>query len=627
VTKLTNRRTDIDGLRAVAVIGVLFFHAKCSTFAGGFVGVDVFFVISGFVITQTILRNIKDNRFSFLEFYARRARRLLPALAIVLLATVVVGGFVLWPVDYRALSEQAIASTLFVPNLLFWNETGYFDSSADLKPLLHLWSLGIEEQFYLVWPLIIFSLARYRRLHAFLVLTTLASFFYCAHLTRIDQTAAFYSPLTRYWELSLGGSMATIGLRRTSAYIRSLVFLGGLIAISSAFLMFHADALFPGYRVALPTLGAAAIIWSGPDNSIAKYTLSLRFVVYVGMISYPLYLWHWPVLSLSRQAGLEWHPLLLLVLSAILAIVAFELVERRIQMCAPTAVWKPLWTCMAAIAGVSTAIVTSNGLYMRYPADVVPIVKMKEYDYGKDARLHVCWREPGKDNPIFPLECSSPSLSGAILIVGDSHAARLYPGIKRAFDHRPVWQVTQSSCIPSGRDPACARAMEYALKIASEKAPEYIIIFAAWPNYTTDWSEATQASTSLSSALDKFVRTGAEVIVLGPAPKWKPELPIVAYNAKAKLGHVPLREKSVLPVVGAIDQQMKIIAQRKGAKFFSVNDLLCNNDGCLIHPPKRPDELMTWDYGHLTTAGAEYVSQHLTSQLIIPRSKSMATGN
>jgi hypothetical protein len=136
------------------------------------------------------------------------------------------------------------------------------------------------------------------------------------------------------------------------------------------------------------------------------------------MISYPLYLWHWPVLSLSRQAGLEWHPLLLLVLSAILAIVTFELVERRIQMRAPMAVWKPLWTCMAAIAGVSLAIVTSNGLYMRYPADVVPIVKMKEYDYGKDARLHVCWREPGKDNPIFPLECSSPSLSGAILIVG-----------------------------------------------------------------------------------------------------------------------------------------------------------------------------------------------------------------
>lgn len=606
---MINRRADIDGLRAVAVLSVLLFHAKFSAFAGGFVGVDVFFVISGFVITETVLRDIEGERFSFINFYAKRVRRIFPALIIVIFVAIAAGWFLLPPSSYAKLAKQAIAGAFFVSNFLFWNEAGYFDKAAELKPLLHLWSLGIEEQFYVVWPLAIFLVSRKRRaLLTFLAVAIVASFSYCVYLTGVDHTAAFYSPLTRIWELSLGGLIAVVPTESKTAQVRSGIFVLGLIAIGVAVLTFKPSIPFPGYFAAIPTLGAAAIIWTGKNNPVARYTLAIRSIVYVGLISYPLYLWHWPILSFTWQTGWPVPRIALLTFSAVLAAATYELVEKHIQRRQPQIISKPLLAGMASVAAASLAIFAANGVYSRYPENVAVVLRALDYDYGPDARLYECWLVDERGRQNFPTECTSPNRPGGVLIMGDSHAARLYPGLKTAFESAPIWQITRSSCLPIGGRTLCNQTRDYALKIAAEQKPRYAILFAAWANYSPDWDESSKLGTALGNTIDQFFHTGTQVIVLGPAPRWKGDLPVVAQKAREQLGQIPLRNKSVENVISSVDQQIKTIAEHHGAKFISVNNLLCNDVGCLVYAPGEPSNLLSWDTGHLTTAGAKYVS-------------------
>ena len=299
----TTYRADIDGLRAVAVLGVLFYHASVSAIPGGFVGVDVFFVISGYLITGIIKDDCLKGTFSFLGFYGRRARRILPALIVVLACSLAAGWFILLPPDYEALSKQAVASALFVPNFLFWSEAGYFDHNAISKPLLHLWSLGIEEQFYLLWPMILVGAARKRTLSiSFLILITLCSFALCVYLTPRNSASAFYLPQSRAWELSLGALIAYVQPANARQSIRSTLSVLGLLVIAATMLLLNSNKQFPGYIAALPALGTGAVIWAGRDTIAAK-ALSWKPITYVGLISFPLYLCRLNRSPQHRRAG------------------------------------------------------------------------------------------------------------------------------------------------------------------------------------------------------------------------------------------------------------------------------------------------------------------------------------
>ena len=320
-------RPDIDGLRAIAVLSVVAFHVSPSWAKGGFIGVDIFFVISGFLISGIIYENLDKGEFSFREFYARRIRRIFPALIVVMTACFVFGRFSLLTDEYKQLGKHIAGGATFISNLLLWQESGYFDSSAASKPLLHLWSLGIEEQFYIIWPLLLWFTWR-RKINFFAVTLAIAvgSFYLNIKGIKHDAVATFYSPSTRFWELMCGGLLAwvTIYKKASIAVIKlkvdhiiastiyrnkevekgktlaNLSAFAGLALLAFGFEKITKDFTFPGAWALVPVCAAVLIISAGPTAWINRHILSAKLVVWFGLISYPLYLWHWPLLSFAR---------------------------------------------------------------------------------------------------------------------------------------------------------------------------------------------------------------------------------------------------------------------------------------------------------------------------------------
>ncbi len=301
-------RPDIDGLRAIAVLGVLFFHAGLGC-QGGFVGVDVFFVISGFLITSLILRDLREGTFSFVDFWARRIRRIVPALAVMILAVIVAGYYLLLPKEYEILGNQIISLILCCSNIKFWRENGYFCDASDLKPTLHTWSLSVEEQFYFIIPIALFLLFRFQHKKfalPLIVMTCVISFATSVYASIHHPTANFYLLPTRAWELGVGSLLAFAGpiknpkLREFSSFI-------GLTLIIGCYFLFPEGVSFPGASALPPVLGAALLIWSGIGQDhlpTINRLLTLKQIVGIGLISYSLYLWHWPIIVFFR-----WHTL------------------------------------------------------------------------------------------------------------------------------------------------------------------------------------------------------------------------------------------------------------------------------------------------------------------------------
>ena len=320
-------RPDIDGLRAVAVLAVVGFHAFPAWIQGGFIGVDIFFVISGFLISTIIFENLDKGTFSFTEFYARRVRRIFPALITVLFFCFVFGWFVLLADEFNQLGKHILAGAGFVSNLVLWSEAGYFDNSAETKPLLHLWSLGIEEQFYIVWPLLLW--VAWNRKFNLLTLTAFiafVSFTLNVKGVKQDPVATFYSPLTRFWELTCGTLLAWFVLHKRDSYsnirkraekiisslscrdkqekdeknIANFLSFLGLFVLAYGFWQANKEMTFPGYLALIPVVGAVLVISAGPSAWVNRIILSSKVAVWFGLISFPLYLWHWPILSFGR---------------------------------------------------------------------------------------------------------------------------------------------------------------------------------------------------------------------------------------------------------------------------------------------------------------------------------------
>lgn len=311
----TAYRPDIDGLRAVAVGAVLVFHAFLRQHFGGFAGVDIFFVISGYLISGILLREMDEGRFTFARFYARRVRRIYPALVVMLALCLLFGWLDLFDEDFHRLGLHAAASAGFLINLTLYREAGYFDTASDAKPLLHLWSLGVEEQFYIFWPVILlFAHKAGRRWHKPVVAVTLGvlvavSFVHAVLLMRHDISAAFYLPTARGWELLAGAALALAHARgitrQPSPRVAMVLGLGGAAAIAFTLVAVTADTPFPGWAAVPPVLGAVMLIAAGPEGWFNRAVLGQGIMRRLGLISYPLYLWHWPLLAYAAIAGFD----------------------------------------------------------------------------------------------------------------------------------------------------------------------------------------------------------------------------------------------------------------------------------------------------------------------------------
>jgi peptidoglycan/LPS O-acetylase OafA/YrhL len=434
-------RPDIDGLRAIAVLSVVGFHAF--GVMGGFTGVDIFFVISGFLISTIIFENLEKKTFSFNEFYQRRIRRIFPSLLLVLVVCLVFGWFVLYPDEYGQLGKHIASGAGFISNLVLWRESGYFDVVAEKKPLLHLWSLGIEEQFYFFWPIFGWLLWKFR-IHFLWMAVAIASISFGLNvwLVGTHSIATFYSPLTRFWELLAGGCIAYIGLFnkelltpvKRNANLFSII---GLIMVIVSVSLLTKDMAFPGWWAALPVIGTSLLIVSGPDSWVSQKVLSIRVLVWFGLISFPLYLWHWPLLTFVRI--LSDHSRVLIIVSVItsvlLAWLSYRFIERPIR-------YRKNQTAKTVVLLVMMALVAVCG-FITYKATGFEF----RIDDGQQGRLlkkyrnqvewpetynhtEACTAKYGADQYCLVSDISKPPTAA---LIGDSHANHFYPGLSEYY--------------------------------------------------------------------------------------------------------------------------------------------------------------------------------------------------
>ena len=463
-------RPDIDGLRAVAVLSVVFFHAFPDLVKGGFIGVDIFFVISGFLISTIIFQDVEQKKFRYMTFYARRIKRIFPALAIILLVCLIFCFVAALPDEARLIGKHVAGGALSISNLLLAKESGYFDVSSNLKPLLHLWSLGVEEQYYILWPLLVSVLfKRFRSFLPIILLLLIASFLLNVCFITKYKTLIFYLPVTRCWELLVGALLAYMAMfnqglvelvrQRLPSGSKSLLMCHDIIAWLGAILIvislaiLNKNDLFPGWLALLPTVGAFLIISGGPTAWINQKFLSSPVFVFFGLISYPLYLWHWPLLVFPRMIQEEELPILtrilIVIISIILAWITYKFIEKPIRYGKQTVTKPILLSILVAFLGVLGGCL--------YKATSVPInlhgktaIMFNELDY--EAR-----KNPYKDCPaglkksssaLHYCAASSSIMVPTAVVFGDSHADHIFPGIVKQDTNHGWLLAGNPSCPP-----------------------------------------------------------------------------------------------------------------------------------------------------------------------------------
>ncbi|WP_018927570.1 acyltransferase family protein [Pseudomonas umsongensis] len=453
-----NRR-DIDGLRALAVIPVVLFHFGFSTFSGGFVGVDVFFVISGFLITSILFREIGAQRFSFVDFWARRARRIIPALSVVLLATLALGWLLLTAKDFSELGRTVRYQSLFISNILFMREDGYFQPASELKPLLHTWSLAVEEQYYIFFPLLMVLLMRHVRHWRWMLFAMLLVSF-GLNIAYIDRKpdVAFFSLPTRAWELLCGAMLAVLPASKQAVrpWLYQSVGVAGLTAVLVAVFTFDKATVFPGWAALLPVLGATALIWSGGYGSTwSGQVLSARALVWIGLLSYSLYLWHWPVYVYANATSIDGiQPLeatgwMLLALG--LAWLSWRFVELPFRERLLLAGRKPVLLggllAMIALAVTGSMVRSADGFPQRLTGKALEYAQSREWRAGQMKCMLVT---SDKELDKACLVGGNEEIPATQMFWGDSHAAALLPAIESSAkrEGRPVWLYSMSACPP-----------------------------------------------------------------------------------------------------------------------------------------------------------------------------------
>lgn len=441
-------RPDVDGLRTIAVLAVVIYHAIPSFLAGGFIGVDIFFVISGYLITRLILTEIYNSvpgrpPFNFWRFYARRLRRLSPALILVLITTLVAGWYFLLADEYKELGKEIIAGTCFVENLYLWGASGYFDSAAELKPLLHLWSLGVEEQFYCIWPiLLVLAFKRRTNIKAVIFGLAITSFFINVASIHFDISATFYLPITRIWQFMAGAWLAANSARtnitgRYRLLARRLMpeaawpILGLALIICSAFGL-NKSIIYPGWWALVPTIGAYLIISGNPGTWLNKQILGSRILTFFGRISYPIYLWHWPIFFFIRTlygTTVPTHFMLAAIIPIIcISYITYLIAESPVRYSKFRFTSVSLICILAIITFVAYNIYDRNGLQFRLKGSELQRVKFNNtLSYQEQCRRD------------FPFSAHSFCLRGSettsptIALIGDSHAQSLFQGLGALF--------------------------------------------------------------------------------------------------------------------------------------------------------------------------------------------------
>jgi peptidoglycan/LPS O-acetylase OafA/YrhL len=627
-------RPDIDGLRAVAVLSVVVFHAFPSLLPGGFIGVDIFFVISGFLISTIIFGNLDDDRFSFREFYARRVKRIFPALLLVLIAVYLFGWLELPAPDYKRLGNHIEGGAGFFSNFILMKESGYFDAAAETKPLLHLWSLAVEEQFYIVWPLLVWLAWRLRFNRLMLTLAIIVGLFALTISQSHEQGEVanlYYSPQTRFWELLIGATLACINRRDVFANLRyrlasalslsgvnagigaNLKAFTGAVFLAAALLCITKEKPFPGWWALLPTVGAALIISAGTQAWINRQILSSRLLVWIGLISFPLYLWHWPLLSFARILAAETPSLSMRItlvgLSILLAWFTRSLIEQPIRFGRQT--WSKtagLVVGMLIVGGVGRLTFIAQGLSFRHG---ITELSMENGRFECDGRKK-------NSGCLF----GNPHAEKLVVVWGDSHVEHLTKALNIALGNEYRFHsVTNGSCfmgekilVPTvGNQKDCRQAIEKLESLRSDKI--YAVIRSQrWHGYGI--REKKDVEDAVDDAIHAYGFHPEKFIIVGAAPDVDIECEVSNYYGRRLTGKKTCKSvdevKAYERTFIATTRAMHVPAN---VHFVYPYNIICPNDVCTVIKGSTSNFS---DMHHLSTTGAMQIMPEIAKILAEP---------
>lgn len=612
-------RPSVDGLRAVAVLPVMLFHAEVPGFSGGFVGVDVFFVISGYLITSIILEQQASNSFSLLRFYERRARRILPALLLVMSATLIAAALIVPPYRFTEIAESAAAALTFTANIYFWATSDYFATASRIQPLIHTWSLGVEEQFYIVFPLLMIALARVKRISLGLTISALAvvSLAVSEIMARQYPDAAFYLPHSRAYELLIG---VLVALYRPAANIMdsrvgTAIRAAGVAMIALAVVTYHDRMVLPGLAMLVPVLGTAFILFATDrDEPVAKL-LSWRPLVLIGLCSYSLYLWHQPLLALARLATLDdlslKKNLFTLLLCFPLAWASWRYVEqpfrdrRRVNI-------KPFLltagSLSTAILVTAVVMIETRGLEFMARSEYVDIRVLREREAQQrydGVRANECHYRAGKtsfDDFIAQWNCLGSGPGASIIVLGDSHAA------DKAFALRTAGvepaQMTGAGCavVPRLMSDDCAALYRLAMQRLKDRADLRILL-------TQSATDTPLTAEDVTAAMEFFAPFGKPIVWASPMPAFPNIEDEMARRALA--GEDPFSGSYLFDDVAALAGYAAMVEIVGKDAVFDTQRAFCSAGDLDPCSPYVGRKLLLVDQDHLSKASAQAIGNAL----------------
>lgn len=618
-------RLDINGLRGVAILMVILFHAFPDIVVNGFIGVDIFFVISGYLICSIIIFEIESSQFSVINFYQRRIKRLFPSLITILIFSSFAGWYFLLSDEYLSLNYHISAASVFLSNFLLSSEVHYFNSTSELKPLLHLWSLAVEEQFYIFCPIMfIIFIKKLRYMIPLIILFLFLSFTFNVLEIKSSHIDIFYSPFSRSWEILVGCLLALLSQHKNlkcGRILCNIFSLMGFLSIALSLVLMKEYDHFPGWWAILPVLGTFLLILSGEEAWFNKKILSSKTLVLIGLISYPLYLWHWPLLSISRIVFMDdlniSHKIFLLILSFVLAYSTYRFLEEPIRKNI-----SPQKSSRVVLVLIITLLTIGGINFFNYNARLFQskfskVSKKYQIGFKEDRRtltdeynklfreecnFHYLEKKHERPNP----SCVKPSTHNTIFLWGDSHAQHLSPGLNHYFSSKSysLLQIASSACPPQiteKNDNFCDRANQMALKNILLLKPRLVII-AQRGDYDRK---------NLEEIIDVLRKQNINLVIVGPTPQWKTDIPKIVLRRYVYFNRDVPTYLNFAIKTKIFDRDKKLINDMKNfshIRYISLIDKLCNDAGCMIKMGESlPQDLMMFDNEHFTIRGSHYV--------------------
>ena len=626
-------RKEIDGLRALAVLPVILFHAGFTTFSGGFVGVDIFFVISGYLITSIIVDEIEHHSFSLIKFYERRARRILPALFFVILCTLPFAWCWMLPNELTQFSESLVAVPLFYSNVLFYLTSGYFETASELKPLLHTWSLAVEEQFYVLFPLFLLLTWRLGKKQIILLLLFIAlASLLAAHWGSLTHPSfTFFLLPTRGFELLIGSLISlyinpkkiNISISRPIAQIFSIA---GLILIIYAIVSFNQKTPYPSVHTLIPTIGAGLILVFSSNQDIVGKLLGCKLFVGIGLISYSAYLWHQPLLAFARlksYSELTTTNLLIIFSSTfLLGYLSWRFVERPFRDVKVVSLKKfiVLSLVLAVIfVGMGFYGYKNEGLLSRFPIEAQLYVQYNDFkNWYIPVRKDQCHLQD--INSIKHADICYENKRPLIALWGDSHASALYPGLKKLQEQYNfgVSQLTAAGCPPlSDIDKQsrlnCDLINTQNLQDLSKANPNILILHSAWQYANNDLIK-----NKLNDLLDKISISlpNTKIIIFGPVVRWAVSPQHSSFLFWLTNKNVPVPNRLSGTVLTEMEVLLEQLSISRNIKYISLSKIMCNEDGCISRLGNNINDFMQIDSSHLSKAGSEFIMDIIKSEIL-----------